>query len=93
MNREQAKQKAQSRDCHCVKGADRDSNFNEVIDEVFDHFEKIKIIKTNIENKIKENRRLSAVCDQETSTKLIIINRGYQDCLFMINMALQSESK
>ena len=40
MNREIAKKKAQSRDCHCINGEDRDSNFNSVIDEVFDYFEK-----------------------------------------------------
>lgn len=39
MNREQAKQMAVSRDCHCVEGSNRDNNFNEVIDKVFDHFE------------------------------------------------------
>ena len=39
MNRETAKKKAQSRDCHCINGEDRDSNFNSVIDEVFDYFE------------------------------------------------------
>ena len=41
MNRELAKKKAQSRDCHCINGEDRDSNFNAVIDEVFDYFEKV----------------------------------------------------
>lgn len=39
MNREIAKKKAQSRDCHCINGENRDSNFNSVIDEVFDYFE------------------------------------------------------
>ena len=39
MNRELAKKKAQSRDCHCINGENRDSNFNSVIDEVFDYFE------------------------------------------------------
>lgn len=39
MNREQAKQMAVSRDCHCVEGSNRDNNFNEVIDKVFDYFE------------------------------------------------------
>lgn len=39
MTREAMKAKAQSRDCKCVAGKDRDSNFNEVIDEIFDHFE------------------------------------------------------
>ena len=39
MNRELAKKKAQSRDCHCVKGKDRDNNCDEVIDEIFDWHE------------------------------------------------------
>lgn len=40
MNRELAKKKAQSRDCHCVKGKDRDNNYDAVIDEIFDWHEK-----------------------------------------------------
>ena len=39
MNREKAKKMAQSRDCHCIKGKDRDSNYNECIDKIFDYFE------------------------------------------------------
>lgn len=40
MNRELAKKKAMSRDCHCVKGKDRDNNYDAVIDEIFDWHEK-----------------------------------------------------
>jgi len=40
INREIAKSKAQSRYCHCVKGKDRDNNYDSVIDEVFDLHEK-----------------------------------------------------
>ena len=39
MNRELAKKKAMSRDCHCVKGKDRDNNYNSIIDEIFDWHE------------------------------------------------------
>jgi predicted SprT family Zn-dependent metalloprotease len=39
MEREEVKKMALSRDCHCVLGKDRDTNFNEVIDKVFDYFE------------------------------------------------------
>jgi len=39
MNREKAKKMAQSRDCHCIKGKDRDNNYNECIDKIFDYFE------------------------------------------------------
>lgn len=36
MTREEAKKMAQSRDCHCVKGKDRDTNYAECIDKIFD---------------------------------------------------------
>ena len=39
MNRKLAKKMAQSRDCSCVKGKDRDSNYNSVIDKIFDWHE------------------------------------------------------
>jgi len=44
MTREEAKRKAQSRDCSCVLGKDRDTNFNEVLDEVFDYVDSLKIV-------------------------------------------------
>jgi hypothetical protein len=40
MTREQAKEMALSRNCRCVEGKNRDSNYNECIDKVFDYFEK-----------------------------------------------------
>jgi len=39
MTRQEAKTSALSRDCSCVAGKDRDNNFNEIIDKVFDYFE------------------------------------------------------
>ena len=39
MTREEAKDMAMSRDCHCVNGKDRDNNYNEVIDKIFDYHE------------------------------------------------------
>ena len=39
INREQAHNKANSRDCSCIKGIDRDTNYHETIDEVYDSFE------------------------------------------------------
>jgi hypothetical protein len=39
MTREEAKKMALSRDCHCIKGENRDSNYDECIDKVFDYFE------------------------------------------------------
>jgi hypothetical protein len=48
MNRELAKKKAQSRDCHCVKGKDRDNNYDAAIDEIFDwHENEVKNLTTH----------------------------------------------
>jgi hypothetical protein len=39
ITRQMAKEMARSRDCHCVLGKDRDSNFDQVIDQIYDYFE------------------------------------------------------
>ena len=39
ITRQMAKEMARSRDCHCVLGKDRDTNFDSVIDLIYDHFE------------------------------------------------------
>lgn len=39
MTRDQAKKMAQSRDCSCVNGKDRDNNYNQCIDKIFDWHE------------------------------------------------------
>lgn len=39
ITRQEAKEMARSRDCSCVLGKDRDNNFNQVIDKIYDHFE------------------------------------------------------
>lgn len=39
ITRQMAKEMARSRDCHCVLGKDRDTNFDLVIDQIYDHFE------------------------------------------------------
>lgn len=39
MTRKEAKNMSMSRDCHCVNGKDRDNNYNEVIDKIFDYHE------------------------------------------------------
>jgi len=44
ITREQAKERAQSRDCSCVQGKDRDNNYNEVIDEVFDFIDDLYLM-------------------------------------------------
>ena len=43
MTREEAKEMAKSRDCHCINGKDRDNNYDECIDKIFDwHEEEVK---------------------------------------------------
>ena len=39
ITRQEAKEMARSRDCHCVLGKDRDTNFDSVIDQIYDNFE------------------------------------------------------
>lgn len=41
MTRVYAKRLARSRNCKCVKGVNRDNNYNECIDAIFDHFENL----------------------------------------------------
>jgi hypothetical protein len=41
MTRKEAKKMARSRDCSCVKGKDRDNNYDECIDKVFDWHERV----------------------------------------------------
>tara|TARA_R110001632_G_scaffold46979_1_gene119102 strand:- start:712 stop:924 length:213 start_codon:yes stop_codon:yes gene_type:complete len=50
------KKKALSRDCRCIKGKDRDNNFNEVIDKIFDYFQK-KINTTLNKKQIKISKK------------------------------------
>jgi len=54
MNREKAKKMAQSRDCHCIKGKDRDSNYNECIDKIFDYFETSPLEATGYKDLLAE---------------------------------------
>lgn len=39
ITRQMAKEMAKSRDCQCVLGKDRDTNYNDVIDKIYDYFE------------------------------------------------------
>lgn len=41
MTRDEAKMMACSRDCSCVAGKDRDNNYNECIDKVFEWHERV----------------------------------------------------
>lgn len=55
MTREEAKNMAQSRDCRCVKGDDRDNNYVECIDKIFDYHEsEIDKLNTTNDNKQRE---------------------------------------
>ena len=55
IDRKKWKKKARSRDCSCVNGKDRDSNFNEVIDKLCDKFNKRE---KELQNKIKYLEKL-----------------------------------
>jgi len=49
IKREKWKKKARSRDCNCIKGSNRDTNFNEVIDELCDKYDsKIMRLKSDL---------------------------------------------
>ena len=54
MKRKEAKKMAQSRDCHCIKGKDRDTNYHVCIDKIFDwHESELKDLTTsNISNSL-----------------------------------------
>jgi len=49
------KKKALCRDCRCIAGKDRHSNFNEAIDEIFDYFQKKINTQLDINRKTKES--------------------------------------
>lgn len=40
MTKKEAHKECLSRDCSCVLGKDRDSNYHEIIDKIYDDFEK-----------------------------------------------------
>ena len=40
MTKKEAHKECLSRDCSCVLGKDRDSNYHEIIDKIYDYFEK-----------------------------------------------------
>lgn len=71
MNREQAKQLAASRDCSCIEGKNRDSNFNEVIDKVFDHFEaKEKMLMDYLSEEEAERTKLATLAKTDWESML-----------------------
>jgi hypothetical protein len=73
MNREQAKSLAASRDCHCVEGSNRDNNFNEVIDKVFEHFEsKEKLLMDFLTE--EENVRTKVASSQTSPIAAMLMN-------------------
>ena len=67
MTREEAKNMALSRDCHCIKGKNRDSNYDECIDKVFDYFES-ELKKFRVGDVSRRSELL--VCDMCGSSKL-----------------------
>ena len=76
MKREEVKKMALSRDCHCVLGKDRDTNFNEVIDKVFDYFEselkKLRVTDVSSSLPLDElEKRLDEQLGKETKETLL----------------------
>lgn len=65
MTRKEAKKMAQSRDCSCVKGKDRDNNYTECIDKVFDWHERV-VKKLDI-----HDVRLALIAFEESKHKLL----------------------
>lgn len=75
MTRKEAKEMAHSRDCHCIKGKERDNNYNECIDNIFDYFEsELRKLQTNDFNSsldLKElERKLDEALGKETRETL-----------------------
>jgi len=57
MSRKDAKKLACSRDCSCVKGKERDNNYNECVDKIYDYFDdKLKLyeIHSKLPKKLKK---------------------------------------
>ena len=57
VNREEAHKECLSRDCHCIKSEDRDSNYHSIIDRIYNDFEartcencKYYIVRINARN-------------------------------------------
>jgi len=65
MTRKEAKKMAQSRDCSCVKGKDRDNNYAECIDKVFDWHKRV-VKKLDI-----QNVRLALIAFEESKHKFL----------------------
>jgi hypothetical protein len=62
---------ARSRDCHCIKGKDRDNNYNECIDKIFDwHENEIKILTKNSLNLQELEQKLDEALGKETRETL-----------------------
>jgi oligoribonuclease NrnB/cAMP/cGMP phosphodiesterase (DHH superfamily) len=71
MTREEAKKMARSRDCNCIKGKNRDNNYNECIDKIFDwHENEIKILTKNSLNLDKLEQKLDEALGKETRETL-----------------------
>ena len=82
MKRAKYKKKAQSRDCSCIKGKNRDSNFNEVIDEICDKYEKkIKKLKTGLKIVGEIHRELMQDQARKHNIKIALMMEQYPGCL------------
>ena len=65
MKREEAKKMAQSRDCHCIKGKDRDTNYNACIDKIFDWHE------NELKNLTTQNTRVNCLGLEEKLQEIL----------------------
>ena len=69
MSRKDAKKLACSRDCSCVKGKERDNNYNECVDKIYDYFDdKLKLyeIHSKLPKKLKKKLYTSLVILTQT---------------------------
>lgn len=86
MTREEAKKMALSRDCHCIKGKDRDNNYAECIDKIFDWHEsevkKLTIHYLSNSLDLRElERRLDEALEKETRETLTEWLKQQRQCL------------
>jgi hypothetical protein len=83
MTREEAKKLAMSRDCNCILGRDRDNNYNECVDKIFNYFEdKIKKLK---------NKKSKRKYIHDVATEISIIMDKYEACCPLENREMIDE--
>ena len=79
MTRKEAKKMAQSRDCSCVKGKDRDNNYADCIDKVFDWHERV-VKKLDI-----HDVRLALITYEESKHKFLSEKHKHEYAVNMVD--------